>query len=276
MRKEEVLKIVRLALEEDIGGGDTTTELVIDEVGKSRAEIMCKDEGRIIVCGHLPARLTFAELDADCSYEELIPDGEEAMKGQVVARLSGKTKGLLSAERVALNFICHLTGVATQAAQFAKKTELVIRDTRKTIPGLRILQKYAVRCGGLENHRMGLFDGVMIKDNHIRATGSIAEAVRRARKGEPPKVEIEVEAQTIDQVEEALGAGVDIIMLDNMTVEQIREAVALIEGRAQVEVSGGIDLDNVREYEGLGIDFVSIGALTHSVRSANLSLEFVE
>jgi len=276
MRKEEVLKVVRLALEEDIGGGDITTELVIDEVGKSRAEIVSKDEERIIVCGHLPARLTFTELDADCSYEELIPDGAEAMNGQVVARVSGKTRALLSAERVALNFICHLSGVATQAAQFAKKTELAIRDTRKTIPGLRILQKYAVRCGGLENHRMGLFDGVMIKDNHIRATGSIAEAVRRARKGEPPKAEIEVEAQTIDQVEEALGAGADIIMLDNMTVEQIREALALIEGRALVEVSGGIDLDNVGEYEGLGIDFVSIGALTHSVRSANLSLEFVE
>lgn len=276
MWEDEVQEVVWLALKEDIGPGDLTTDLTIDPASESRAEIICKDEETITVCGHLPAGLAFGELDGVCEYTEVISDGSSAKKGQVIARIYGKTRALLTAERVALNFLGHLSGIATKAHAFAAKTTLPVYDTRKTTPGLRILQKYAVRCGGLHNHRMGLFDGIMIKDNHIRAVGSIKDAVKRAKKGAPPTIKVEVEAQTLEQVQEALSAGADIIMLDNMNRKQMERAVGLIKGKALIEASGNVSLDNLQDYEGLGIDFISSGALTHSVRSANFSLEFTD
>jgi nicotinate-nucleotide pyrophosphorylase (carboxylating) len=274
MWEEEVQEVVWLALKEDIGSGDITTDLTIDPASESRAEIVCKDEQTITICGHLPAMLAFEELDGDCEYEEIMADGSPAKRGQTVAKIYGKTKAILTAERVALNFLSHLSGIATKAKEFSQKTKLPVYDTRKTVPGLRILQKYAVRCGGLHNHRMGLYDGIMIKDNHIRAVGSIEKAVKRAKEGASPTVKIEVEAQSLEQVREALSAGADIIMLDNMKRKEMEQAVALIKGKALVEVSGNVTLENLPDYEDLGIDFISSGALTHSVRAVNFSLEF--
>jgi len=269
-----VREIVARALAEDIGPGDITTAATVDPGTPCRAEIVAKAEG--VVAGVGVAEATFHAVDPDISFEYAVHDGQRVAPGTVVARLSGDAAAILTAERTALNFLQRMSGIATLTAQYVAAVEGTparIIDTRKTAPGLRVLDKYAVRAGGGANHRMGLFDGILIKDNHIQAAGGLGEAVERAREAAHHLVKIEVEAQDLAQVEGALSAGADVIMLDNMGVEEIRRAVELIGGRAETEVSGGVTLETVRELAECGVDYISVGALTHSAPALDLSLE---
>jgi nicotinate-nucleotide pyrophosphorylase (carboxylating) len=255
-------------LAEDVGDGDLTTLAVIDEDASCQARLLLKEPG--VVCGLDTAAAVFAELGAHL--EPSAKDGERRKPGPV-ARVEGPARAVLTAERVALNVLGRLCGIATLTRQYVDAVAgagATILDTRKTTPGLRELEKYAVRCGGAENHRLGLDDAILIKDNHLRLAGSITAAVERAR---PAGVPIEVECDTIDQVREALAAGAERILLDNMPPPVLAEAVELNRGRAQLEASGGITLANVREVAETGVDFISIGALTHSARSLDVSLE---
>ncbi len=253
---------------EDVGDGDLTTLAVIDQGARCQARVLLKEPG--VVCGLDAAAAVFAELGAQL--EPSAQDGEQRKPGPV-ARVEGPARAVLTAERVALNILGRLCGIATLTREYVDAvagTGVTILDTRKTTPGLRELEKHAVRCGGGENHRLGLHDAVLIKDNHLRLTGSITTAVERAQGAGVP---VEVECDTIDQVREALAAGAERILLDNMPPPLLAEAVSLARGRAQLEASGGITLANVREVAETGVDFVSIGALTHSARSLDVSLE---
>ncbi len=269
-----VREAVARALAEDVGAGDITTEAVVDSGTPCRAEIVAKAEG--VVAGLVVAEATFRAVDPEVSFEHAVSDGGEVSPGTVVARVAGEAASILTAERTALNFLQRMSGIATLTARYVKAvagTGARILDTRKTAPGLRALDKYAVAAGGGTNHRMGLFDAVLIKDNHIRAAGGIAEAIDRAREAAGGSAEVEVEAQSLAQVEEAVAVGVDVIMLDNMGAEEIRAAVKLVGERARTEVSGGVSLDTVRELAECGVDYISVGALTHSAPALDLSLE---
>lgn len=269
-----VREAVARALVEDVGAGDITTEAVVGSGTPCRAEIVAKAEG--VVAGLAVAEATFRAVDTDTAFEYAVSDGGEVSPGTVVARVAGEAASILTAERTALNFLQRMSGIATLTARYVKAVEGTgarILDTRKTAPGLRALDKYAVAAGGGTNHRMGLFDAVLIKDNHIQAAGGIAEAVDRVRAAAGDAVEVEVEAQSLGQVEEAVAAGADIIMLDNMGAEEIRAAVKLVGGRARTEVSGGVSLGTVREMAECGVDYISVGALTHSAPALDLSLE---
>lgn len=263
------------ALQEDIGTGDITTECCVPEGEQSRAVFRCKQSG--VVCGLEVARRVFALLDSQVVFTATVAEGTPVQVGDVVATISGPSRSILSGERLALNLMQHMSGIATQTAALVEKvrgTKAVIVDTRKTTPGLRVLEKYAVRMGGGTNHRFNLADGVLIKDNHIVAAGGITNAVNNARKIVPHTLKIEVETTNFAEIQEALDAGADIIMLDNMSCEDMAKAVAMIAGRAKVEASGNMGSRDVAQVAATGVDLISVGALTHSVEALDISLQF--
>ena len=272
---EAARPLIDLALGEDVGKGDVTTLATVPEGKEGKAVIIAKAYG--IVCGLPIAAEVFRKVDAAIRLTGLASDGEPVAPGDVVAEISGPLRGILTAERTALNFLTHLSGIATLTARFVDAVapyRAVILDTRKTTPGWRILEKYAVRCGGGRNHRLGLYDMVLIKDNHIAACGSLAEAVRRVRAA-GVSLPIEVEVRTLAELEEALSLGVDRILLDNMDIPTLREAVARAKGKAELEASGGVTLENAAEIAACGVDYISIGTLTHSAPALDLSLEIL-
>jgi len=272
-----VRDIVSRALAEDVGSGDMTTAALVAPEAECRAEIVAKAEG--VIAGLGVARLVFGMLDPQIEFHEVVADGGRVSKGITVARLSGNTRAVLAAERTALNFLQRMSGIASLTAEYveaADGADARIIDTRKTAPGLRLLDKYAVRMGGGRNHRVGLFDGVLIKDNHLRAAGGVGEAVRRARKAVHHLAKIEVEVQTLEEVEEGVAAGADVILLDNMDLDDIRRAVDLVSGRCEIEVSGGVTLERVSALAECGVDYISAGSLTHSAPALDLSLEVAD
>ncbi len=266
-------RLIDLALDEDIGPGDLTTEALLPPEAAGRAAIVAKQD--LILCGLETAARVFGAIDGGVICRPLFADGDRAAAGATVMALEGPLAALLRGERTALNFLQRLSGIATHVRRWMevlgqRRARLV--DTRKTAPGWRVLEKYAVRVGGAGNHRMGLFDGILIKDNHIAACGGIAPAVARARRHASHLIKIEVEVGDMAQVDEALAAGVDIIMLDNMNLEQVRTAAAHIAGRALVEVSGGVSLEQLGALADSGVDLISAGALTHQARAVDLSM----
>ncbi|MGQ9708640.1 MAG: carboxylating nicotinate-nucleotide diphosphorylase [bacterium] len=264
-------QLIRAALEEDIGSGDVTSRLLIPEKLKATAHLVARGTGilaGIKICGQV-----FRTVDRRIQYEPFYPDSSRYRRGAVLARVTGPARSILTAERVALNFLCHLSGIATLTAKFVsrvKGTRAVILDTRKTLPGWRRLEKYAVLCGGGKNHRHGLDDMILIKDNHLTLVGSVAEALARCQGHRLP---VEIEVKTIDELRAALAAGAQRIMLDNMTVPQLRRAVQLAAGKARLEASGGVSLKNIQAIARTGVDYISIGAITHSAPAADISLE---
>ncbi len=271
----EIERIVRTALVEDIGLGDVTTEVTVVRDSVARAELVAKED--FTLAGIDVAEVVFRTLDRDVRFEKIFVDGQSVRKGEVIAWLKGKASVLLQGERVALNLLQRMSGIASLTAQYVAEvegTKAKIVDTRKTVPGLRALDKYSVRMGGGRNHRIGLFDGVLIKENHIAAAGGISAAIGRAREKLSHTLKIEIETQNMVDVEEALQAGVDIIMLDNMSLAEMSQGVELIAGRALVEASGGVNLERVRNIAETGVDIISVGALTHSVLAADISMLF--
>lgn len=265
--------LIDLALEEDAGLGDLTSRAIFPENHRSKAVIEARHD--LVICGLEVAARVFSRVDPALRVELPVHDGDLIAKGGIVLRVEGPTASLLTAERTALNFLQRLSGIATLSRKFAEAAAplgLRIVDTRKTTPGFRALQKYAVRCGGCFNHRFSLGEHVLIKDNHIAAAGSIAEAIARCRAAAPHTAKMEIEAKTLDEVREALKAKAEVIMLDNMSPSLIREAVVLVNKRALIEVSGGVRFETLRDYAVAGVDVISIGALTHSAPAADLSL----
>lgn len=266
--------IIRFALREDMNAGDLSTESVCPGPRKAEVQLIVKASG--VIAGLDVFERTFALLDPATSFEALVADGDEVTAGQLLGTVRGDARVLLSGERVALNFLQRMSGIATYTHAMAKElegTKTMLADTRKTTPGLRIFEKAAVEAGGGHNHRYNLSQAVMLKDNHIGAAGGITAAVAGARAHAPFVCTVEVECETMDMVREALDAGADIIMLDNMTREQMAEAIAVIGGRAMVEASGNVDAGNIRELADLGVDIISSGALTHSAPILDLSLK---
>jgi nicotinate-nucleotide pyrophosphorylase (carboxylating) len=266
--------LIDLALEEDAGLGDVTSRAIFSSRHHSRAIIDAKQD--LVICGLEVAAAVFARVDPELKTKLLTADGKRVKSGAAVLSVEGPTASLLTAERTALNFLQRLSGIATQARRYAdavKDSGVRIVDTRKTTPGWRALEKYAVRCGGCFNHRSSLGEHVLIKDNHIAAAGSLTRAVERCRAAAPHSAKIEVEAKTLAEVREACRAGAGVILLDNMTPAEVRAAVRTIAGRAIVEVSGGVRYETLRDYALPGVDVISIGALTHSAPAADLSLD---
>ena len=269
--------VVRQALSEDLGrAGDITTDAIIAPDQRSRAVIAAREVG--VVAGLIAADLAFKFADPAVHLTVRAPDGSAVLENTVIAELEGPTRALLTAERVALNFLGHLSGVATATNRLVERvagTKARIICTRKTTPGLRVLEKYAVRCGGGLNHRFGLEDAVLIKDNHIAAAGGVAASIAALRGRIGPLVKVEIEVDTIDQLEEALAAGVHAILLDNMAPETMKRAVAITKGRATLEASGGVTLERVRAIAESGVDYISSGALTHSAKALDVGLDFL-
>ena len=266
--------LIELAFAEDIGIGDITTDATVPPTQKGIGTLFAKGEG--IVAGLPIAERVFAKLDATLRFRGLVNDGDAVTAGMPIAEVQGSAKTILIGERVALNFLQRLSGVATLTSQFVKAVadyDVKIVDTRKTTPGWRALQKDAVRVGGGHNHRFGLYDGVLIKDNHIVAAGGIRNAVQRARQAAPHTAKIEVEVETIEQVNEALDVGVDILLLDNMSPDMMQRVVQLVGNRAVTEASGGITLERVKAVAATGVDLISVGALTHSAMPLDISLK---
>jgi nicotinate-nucleotide pyrophosphorylase (carboxylating) len=269
---DTIERLAYAALAEDVGDGDVTTEATVDRDASGSAYILVKEPG--VVCGLAIAAAVFRALDPEVGFERLVDEGASVDGRAQVALVTGPLRAILTGERAALNFLGRMSGIATLTRRYVDAvagTGVTILDTRKTMPGLRALEKHAVACGGGRNHRFGLDDGVLIKDNHLRAAGSIASAVERARAA--TELLIEVECDTIEQVGEALAAEADAILLDNMTPDGLLAAVVLVKGRARLEASGGVTLDNVRAIAETGVDEISVGALTHSARSLDVSLE---
>lgn len=265
--------LIRHALKEDIHTGDLTTQACVPVARPAKARLVAKEP--FVLAGVKVAARVFSLLDSEISFTHELHDGAMVEKGTVIAQLAGDAALLLQGERVALNLLQRMCGIATLTSRYVASvtgTKARIVDTRKTTPGLRMLEKYAVRVGGGINHRTGLYDGILIKENHIVAAGGIAEAVRRARAYIPHTLKIEVETETVEQVQEALAAGADIIMLDNMDCAAMSHCVKLIAGRALVEASGGVNLESVRAIAETGVDIISVGALTHSPRAADISM----
>jgi nicotinate-nucleotide pyrophosphorylase (carboxylating) len=266
-------KIIEIALAEDIHTGDITTLAMLPKARRMRARLVAKEP--MVLAGVAVAERVFARLDPSIRFEAAFSDADRLQVGDIIARIEGDAAALLQGERVSLNLLQRMCGIATQTAAFVKELEGTgarVVDTRKTTPGLRVLEKYSVRVGGGTNHRTGLYDGVLIKENHIAAAGGILEAVRRARAYIPHTLKVEIETETLEQVALALQAGADIIMLDNMSLAEMSEAVLLIGGRALVEASGGVNLQSIRAIAQTGVDIISVGALTHSVRAADISM----
>jgi len=266
-------ELIQLALKEDIGPGDITTDNLVAPGTRGRGTIVAKQD--LVVAGLLVAEKVFKALEPQIDFNALYADGDGIPAGSTVVRIDGTLGTLLKGERTALNFLQRLSGIATQAHAFVGEvagTAVKLVDTRKTTPGWRVLEKYAVRVGGAHNHRMGLYDGVLIKDNHIAVSGGIANAVKKVRQQASHLVKVEVEAATFEEVKEALAAGAEIIMLDNMDLGQIRQAVRLIDKKALVEASGNVTRGRLKELAQTGVDLISIGALTHSAVAVDLSM----
>lgn len=267
-------ELIATALKEDLGMGDITTRAIVSSELMGSGEFVAKEE--LTLAGWPIAAQTFQKLSTPISTQSFFREGDAVSPGSILGTVSGPVAALLSAERVALNFLQRLSGVATLTRKFVSAVsglKTAILDTRKTTPGLRLLEKYAVRVGGGVNHRMGLGDGVLIKENHITVAGSLPEAIRRARLGADHLKKIEVEVTTLDELKQALKAGADVILLDNMTVHEIKKAVAIVNGKVPLEVSGGVTLSNVRELASTGVDYISVGALTHSPKAIDISFE---
>jgi len=268
--------LIERALSEDIGSGDVTTESAVDQHKKARAVWISKQNG--VVAGLDVARKVFQILDEEITWEACTKDGNTVADGEVLARLDGNARAILTAERVALNFVQRMSGIATKTAEMVdllKGSSTKILDTRKTVPGLRMLDKYAVKTGGGLNHRIGLFDMALVKENHIRTAGGITPAVQKIR-SHKPGVKIEVETTTLDEVKEALMAKVDMIMLDNMNLQTMKKAVEIIGGRAETEASGNMTSERLREVAATGVNYISVGALTHSVAAFDISQQIKE
>lgn len=276
---EEIQQAVKFALTEDIGSGDVTTLATVPEETSAAAVMRAREP--LVVAGLALAEAAFRQMSDAVQISGVMQDGRRAVSGNVLLQISGPARALLSAERVALNFVQRLSGVATLTAQFVEAihgTNAKILDTRKTTPGWRRLEKYAVTCGGGQNHRLGLFDMVLIKDNHLAALrnaspNAITAAVKSAR-SKYPNLKVEVEADTLEQVEQAVAAGADFVLLDNMNLNQLRQAVEKCRGHAKTEASGGVNLATVRAIAETGVDFISVGALTHSARAVDIGLDF--
>lgn len=269
--------LIEEALKEDIGHGDITTLSIVNEETKAEACIITHEP--IILAGIFIPELLYKKLDPEIKIASYYEDGDHISAEKEIIRISGKASSILMGERVCLNFLQRLCGISTYTARFVERIkDLPVRilDTRKTTPLLRQLEKYAVRMGGGYNHRMGLFDGILIKDNHIKIAGGVKEAIKRVRqRAINPLVKVEVEVKNLDELNEAIDGGADIVMLDNMEIEEIRKAVSIVKGKVLVEVSGRINLENIREIASLGVDFISVGSITHSAPSADLSMEIV-
>ncbi len=273
---KKVEQVIEKALAEDLSFGDATTEALIPTEQQGRASIIASEQG--VVCGVEVAKEVFLHVDPSIRFEALIQDGAKVRKEDVVAVIEGKVASMLKGERVALNFLGRLSGIASETARYVeavKGLKAFITDTRKTTPGIRLLEKYAVRVGGGKSHRQHLGDGILIKDNHLAALRffglGVKDAIQRARQSSTLKVEVEV--GSVSEAEEALEAGADALLLDNMSLEDMRQVVEIAKGRALIEASGGITLGNVRQVAETGVDLISVGALTHSARSLDLSLE---
>jgi len=275
--EKKIRDIIEAALAEDIGTGDITTQATVSPKKKGRAQAVAKDD--FVIAGIDVFAETFQLLDKSIKVNKLIDDGYRAKRGDIIAEVLGSLSNILQAERVALNLFQRMSGIATLTSKYVKAvrgSKAKILDTRKTMPGLRVLDKMAVRIGGGCNHRTGLYDGVLIKDNHIEASGGITAAVKAQRKRLPHTLKIEVETKNIKEVKEALNCGVDIIMLDNMTVPAMKKAVDYVAGRAILEASGNVNLQSVSEIAATGVDLISIGELTHSVQAADISLKVIQ
>ncbi len=271
----QVDAIIKNALHEDIRDGDATTEALFEPDETAKAYMLAKDNG--IIAGLPIAERVFKTLQEDIVWQPAVNEGGRVKPRDLIVEMSGSKRTLLTGERLALNIMQRLSGIATMASQYMAEIDgldVKILDTRKTLPGLRVMEKYAVAVGGATNHRFGLFDGIMIKDNHIKLAGGISKAVAILRANNPKGLQIEVETSNHDEVREALAAGADIIMLDNMPPDMMREAVEIIDGKALVEASGGINLHTVRAAAETGVDFVSVGALTHSVQALDIGMYF--
>jgi nicotinate-nucleotide pyrophosphorylase (carboxylating) len=275
LKSAEVL--FELAYAEDIGDGDITTNNLVPPDSNKTAVLVAKEEG--VIAGLPVAEMVFKKFDPTIEWKELIPDGSKVKAGDVIAEFKGNYRALLTGERKALNFLQRLSGIATYANKCMQEVEghkVEILDTRKTLPGYRHLDKYAVRMGGASNHRFGLYDMVMIKDNHIQVAGGIGKAVDAIRSKIPKSIKIEVETSNLEQVQEALDAEVDIIMLDNMSAKMMEEAVKLIGKRAKIEASGNMTLKRIRKVAATGVNYISIGALTHSVKALDISQRIID
>jgi len=271
---EEIASQVALALAEDIGDGDLTANLIPAE-SSAEATVICREHA--VICGQQWFNEVFLQLDTTITFEWLIADGEEVKPDQLLCTLRGSSKALLTGERTALNFLQTLSGTATLTSRYAQAiagTGVKLLDTRKTIPGLRRAQKYAVSCGGGHNHRVGLYDGILIKENHIQAAGSITAAVAKARETSASGIPVEVEVETLAEVKEALAVGADILLLDNMPPEILRQAVSITQGEAKLEASGGITLQNINEIARTGVDYISVGEITKRLEAVDLSMRF--
>ncbi len=269
---ESARVLISLAISEDVGMGDVTTDLLVPSGVRKTAVMKAKAAG--VVAGLEVAEMVFREFDPDLIWKPLIYDGDEVQNGDLLVEFTANYRALLTGERTALNFLQRMSGIATAAHDYAailKGYNTRILDTRKTLPGFRLLDKYAVRAGGADNHRVGLFDMVMIKDNHITVAGGISKAIQSIRPAVDPGMLIEVETTSLKEVEEALGAGADIIMLDNMDNETMRQAVLLINGKAKTEASGNMSPERLVEVASTGVEFISVGALTHSVKALDIS-----
>lgn len=267
-------EVVRRALSEDVGTGDITTLLAVPDGLEAVGDFIATQPG--VLAGMPVVERVFYWVNPTVRLERMVKEGQHFEAGAVLAQVRGEARALLTAERVALNFLQRLSGIATLTARFVETVrDLPVRicDTRKTTPGLRYLERYAVRVGGGYNHRFGLYDAVLIKDNHLAVCGGIAQAVHRVRRALPHTMKVEVECATLQQIQEALEAGVDVILLDNMTLEELRESVRIAKGRAFLEASGGVRLDTVRRIASTGIDAISVGALTHSAPAIDIKLE---
>lgn len=276
---DKIRRLIEWSLSEDIGNGDLTSESLIAQDLKAQGIIVAKEEG--VIAGLEIAKTVFHQLDPNLVFESSFKDGNRVTRKEEVATLKGSVRSILSGERTALNFLQRLSGIATLTSKYVEKiedTEAKILDTRKTTPGLRALEKYAVKMGGGKNHRMGLFDMILIKENHIKTVGSISKAIQKA-KGKYPNERIEVETKNLDEVADAVNSGADWIMLDNMSIEETKKAVKVIRSskrEIKIEASGRIELNNVREVALTGVDFISVGALTHSAPALDFSLLLVE
>ena len=270
-----VTRLIRTALEEDCGNGDVTTAATIPEGAVAHGRYIAKEDG--ILCGMPVVRAVFDEIDPDIALKVNFSEGQSFKKGDILAEVSGNARSVLTGERVGLNLLQHMSAIATATSAAVKQVEgykAKITDTRKTTPGMRYLEKLAVRVGGGTNHRFNLSDGVLIKDNHIVAAGSVTAAIEAARKSVPHTLKIEVEVEDFQQLDEALKAGADVIMLDNMSCEDMKKAVDTVNGRAVLEASGNMGERDLREVAATGVDIISIGALTHSVKALDISLKF--
>ena len=269
-------RIIQNALEEDLGGGDLTTDAIIDPEIRGKAVLETRQP--MVLAGlHVFSRV-FQLLSSEIQFEYFFKDGHQVPKGEKICILSGSLSAILKAERTALNFIQRMSGIATLTRSYVDKVatlKVKVLDTRKTAAGLRVLDKYAVRMGGGFNHRLGLYDGILIKDNHIMAAGSIAKAITLARESVPHTLKVEVEVEDLSGVEEAIQAGADTVLLDNMSTDEMREAVRLSGGKVTIEASGNVNLENIIEIAQTGVDLISVGALTHSASAVDMSLELI-